>query len=460
LYLRLSIAKIQNIGMRSLCPDVSVTSRQQPPPIKESKKTILFTFTELPISPYLQDRLRSLEFIEPTEVQAAAIPHIVRGKDVVATAPTGTGKTLAFLLPVMDKLLHQSMVLPSQMAQNSRNPGALVLAPTRELAQQIGEQYEQLRGKKLPPAALLIGGVSERSQLQAVRAGARLIVATPGRFEDLLDRKLIVLDDVKILILDEVDRMLDMGFIPAVRRIAARLPRSRQTLCFSATLETSVQHLIHDYVRDPVRLAFGSPQRASEAVRLTAYEVQPDQKLALLTRLLREETGRSLVFVRTKRATDRLAEKLTRHGLRVSVLHGNRNQTQRTRALSAFQDGKLRVLVATDIASRGIHVDDIAQVINYDLPAMAEDFIHRVGRTGRAGATGSAVTFFTGMERSDLARLERTLQLKMQRGHVDADLAREERAGPVDVSSFVLVPVKPGSKVVRLPGEVLQRYAI
>lgn len=396
-------------------------------------------------------------------MQAAAIPHIARGKDIVATAPTGTGKTLAFLLPVMDKLLCDTeprrTVPTSQTAQKRHNPGALVLAPTRELAQQIGDQYEQLRGRKLPPAALLIGGVSERSQLQAVRAGARLMVATPGRFEDLLERKLITLDNVKILVLDEVDRMLDMGFIPAVRRIAARLPRSRQTLCFSATLETSVQHLIHDYVREPVRLAFGSPQRASDAVRLTAYEVQTDQKLALLKHLLGEENGRTLVFVRTKRATERLADKLKRQGMNVSVLHGDRNQSQRTRALAAFQDGKSRVLLATDIASRGIHVDDIAQVINYDLPAMAEDFIHRVGRTGRAGAIGRAVTFFSGMERSDFARLERTLQLKMERGHVDADLAREERAGPVDISSFVPVAVKPGSRMVQLPGEVLQRYA-
>ena len=388
------------------------------------------------------------EFITPTEVQAAAIPHISRGSDVVATAQTGTGKTLAFLVPLMDKLLRQA----------DARPGALVLAPTRELAQQIGAQYDQLRGKKLPAAALLIGGVSEGGQLQAVRAGAKLIIATPGRFEDLLDRKLIALAGVITLVLDEVDRMLDMGFIPAVRRIVARLPKSRQTLCFSATLETSVEHLIHDYVRNPVRLAFGSTQKASEAVDLTAYEVQVDQKLALLKRLLRDESGRTLVFVRTKRATDRLADKLKRQGVSVSVLHGDRSQSQRNNALSAFQQGKSRVLIATDIASCGIHVDDIAQVINYDLPAIPEDFIHRVGRTGRAGAEGRAATFFSAIERSDLAKLERTLQLKMHRGHVDGDLAREERVGPVDVSSLVAVPVQPGSRMVRLPGEVLQRY--
>ena len=346
------------------------------------------------------------------------------------------------------------------LLQAERRPAALVLVPTRELAQQIVEQYDQLRGKRLPPAALLIGGISERAQLDAVRAGAKLIVATPGRLEDLAQRKLLSLAAVKVLVLDEVDRMLDMGFIPAVRRIVAKLPKSRQTLCFSATLEPSVQHLIHDYVRDPVRLAFGSTQKASESVHLTAYEVETDQKLALLRRLLGDEKGRTLIFVRTKRTTDRLAEKLKRYGINVSVLHGDRSQSQRTHALAAFQGGKSRVLVATDIASRGIHVDDIAQVVNYDLPAIPEDFIHRVGRTGRAGASGNAATFFSGIERSDLARLERTLQLKMRRVTVDADLAREERARPVDVSSLRPVLVKPGSRMVRLPGEVLQRYTM
>lgn len=408
------------------------------------------TFKELPISPYLQDRLKAAEFITPTEVQAAAIPHAASGKDVVATAQTGTGKTLAFLVPVMDKLLLQA----------EARPGALVLVPTRELALQIGKQYEQLRGKKLLPAALLIGGVAERSQIRAVRAGTKLIIATPGRFEDLLDRELISLAGVKTLILDEVDRMLDMGFIPAIRRIVSALPKQRQTLCFSATLEPSVEHLIHDYVRGPVRLAFGSTKKASESVHLTAYEVHADQKLSLLKRLLNNEPGRTLVFVRTKRATERLAEKLNRQGMNVSVLHGDRSQSQRNSALTAFQHGKSHVLVATDVASRGIHVDDIAQVINYDLPAIPEDFIHRVGRTGRAGATGSAITFYSSAERSDLARIERTLQIKMRRGQVETGLVREERAMPVDVSSLRPEPVRPGSRVVRLPGEVLQRYTV
>lgn len=394
-------------------------------------------------------RLHASEFTTPTEIQASAIPHAAAGKDIVATAQTGTGKTLAFLVPVMDKLLREP----------SKKVGALVLAPTRELALQIGKQYDDLRGKKLGPAALVIGGSAERAQLNAIRAGARIIIATPGRLEDLFDRKLISFADIKVLVLDEVDRMLDMGFLPAIRRIVSQVPKSRQTLCFSATLETSVAHLIHDYVRDPVRLAFGSTQRTSDAVQLVAYEVQIEQKLALLKRLLVDEKGQTLIFVRTKRAADRLTEKLKRDRLNVSVLHGNRTQSQRTSALNAFQHGKSRVLVATDIASRGIHVDEIAQVINYDLPDIAEDFIHRVGRTGRAGAKGIAATFFSRSERSEIARLERTLKLKFSRGHVASDLACEERVKPVDVSSYVPLPVKPGSRMVSLPGEVLQRYA-
>jgi ATP-dependent RNA helicase RhlE len=406
-------------------------------------------FSELPISTYLQDRLAAAEFVTPTEVQAAAIPHAVQGKDILATAQTGTGKTLAFLVPIIEKLL----------AKPAPGIQALVLVPTRELAMQINTQYEQLRGKKLPAAALLIGGNSEKGQLHTLRNGARLIVATPGRFEDLLDRRMFDLHSVNTLVLDEADRMLDMGFIPAIRRIVSQLPRARQTMCFSATLDPAVAHLVHDYLRNPIRLAFGDTRKASETVDLIAYEVAADQKLALLRRLLEDEPGRCLVFVRTKRATERLAHKLERDGVRIAVIHGDRTQSQRTKALTSFQQGKVRVLVATDVAARGIHVDNVAHVINYDLPAVAEDFIHRAGRTGRAGLTGTAITFFTNLERSELASLERNLRLKIRRERVDSDLAREERVKPVDVSDYVPVPVKPGSKMMRLPGEVLQRHA-
>ncbi len=419
-------------------------------PNKEANKIYtMVRFTDLPLSLYLQGRLAAAEFVTPTEVQEAAIPPAIQGQDILATAQTGTGKTLAFLVPIIEK----------HLAQPRTGVESLVLVPTRELAMQINKQYEQLRGAKLPPAALLIGGNSERGQLDLLRRGARLIVATPGRFEDLLDRCMFRLDAVNTLVLDEADRMLDMGFIPAIRRIVRQLPRSRQTMCFSATLNPSVAHLMDDYLRNPVRLAFGPTRKAAESVELTAYEVQADQKLALLCRLLAGHDGRSLVFVRTKRSTQRLADKLERSGLPVCVIHGDRSQSQRTRALSAFQQGKSRVLVATDVASRGIHVDNIAQVINYDLPAIAEDFIHRVGRTGRAGLSGNAITFFTPLERSDLGALERNLQLKIRRERVDSELETEERVTSVDVSNMMPVPVRPGSKIMRLPGEVLQRHA-
>jgi len=392
--------------------------------------------------------LKAAQFTHATEIQAATIPQALRGRDLLATAQTGTGKTLAFLIPVMQRLLEQS----------EKGAGALVLVPTRELGMQIDAQHEKLRGKKLPAAALLIGGASEKSQLRLVRAGARLIIATPGRYEDLLERGLIDVRRVQTVILDEADRMLDMGFIPAVRRIVSRLPRDRQTMCFSATLAPSVTHLMDDYLRNPARIAIGSTQKAHESVRLLAYEVETDQKLAALKRLLQQEPGRILVFVRTKRATERLGEKLQKHGIRASVIHGDRSQSQRNRALADFQEGISRVLLATDVASRGIHVDNIALVINYDLPAVAEDFIHRVGRTGRAGASGSAATLFTRVERADIARMERSLQRQMERISVDGDLEREERVRPVDASSFIPVPVRPGSRTMRLPGEVLQRH--
>jgi ATP-dependent RNA helicase RhlE len=363
------------------------------------------SFTESNISAYTKERLASAKFTTPTPVQAAAIPQALEGKDVLATAQTGTGKTLAFLIPVMERLLQG----------NTPGIAALVLVPTRELAMQVVEVYNILRGRQLQPAACVVGGLSEGAQLSAIRKGARLIVATPGRLEDFLDRRLFNFKDLRILVLDEADRMLDMGFLPAIRRIAAILPKERQTMCFSATLEASVVHLVKDYMRNPVRLAFGSVLKPSENVRMQAFEVSTDRKQQTLNRLLAKETGRCLVFARTKRATDRIAKNLNRDGFSAAMIHGDRSQSQRNSALAGFQQGRFRVLVATDIASRGIHVQDIAHVINFDLPEVAENFIHRVGRTGRAGKHGVASTLFAREQRSELFQLERTLGIKMER---------------------------------------------
>ncbi|MBI3484163.1 MAG: DEAD/DEAH box helicase [Acidobacteria bacterium] len=351
-------------------------------------------FSELPISDYLKERLRSARFATPTPVQAAAIPQVLAGKDVLATAQTGTGKTLAFLVPAIEMLLKQ----------NTPGIAALVLVPTRELAMQVVDQFNALRGKQLSPAALVIGGLAEGQQLTAIRNGARLMVATPGRLEDFLKRKLVQFRDLRMLVLDEADRMLDMGFLPAIRRIVAVLPTERQTMCFSATLEASVAHLVQDYLRNPVRLAFGSILKPAENIRLQAFEVVANRKQDLLHHLLAKEKGSCLVFARTKRGAERIARSLARDGFAAAMIHGDRSQSQRTAALAGFQQGRYRVLVATDLASRGIHVTGIAHVINYDLPEIAENFIHRVGRTGRAGGHGVASTLFSRDQRTDLFR--------------------------------------------------------
>ncbi len=392
------------------------------------------TFSELPISQYMKDRLAAAQFVTPTPVQKVVIPHGLQGRDVVATAQTGTGKTLAYLVPMVEAIL------------KSQAPGiaALVLVPTRELAMQVVSQYDALRGKQLVPATLVIGGVAEQKQLTSLRKLTRVAVATPGRLEDFLDRKLINLRTVRILVLDEADRMLDMGFVPAIRRIASTLPKERQTMCFSATMEASVAHLVHDYTKNPVRLSFGSTLKPSDSVRLQAFEVLPLNKQDLLRGLLGNETGRCLVFTRTKRGADRLSWDLTRDGFSTATIHGDLSQSQRTAALTGFQKGRFRILIATDVASRGIHVEDIAHVINYDLPELAEDFIHRVGRTGRAGNSGVASTLIGREVRNDLLKLERTLGIKierMQSGNTPAAVPPRQRKHMAPSGKFAVEPL-------------------
>ncbi len=382
-------------------------------------------------------------FSVPTPVQAAAIPPALEGKDVLATAQTGTGKTLAFLIPVIERLLKE------------HKPGvaALVLVPTRELAMQVLEQYNVLRGKQLTPAALVVGGLAEHQQLKAIRNGANVIVATPGRLEDYLDRKLVHFTNLQVLVLDEADRMLDMGFLPAIRRIVGVLPKDRQTMCFSATMEGDMARLVKEYTRTPVRITLGSTLKPAENVRLQAFEVTVDGKLDLLRQLLGKETGRCLVFSRTKRGTERIAKGLNREGIAASTIHGDRSQSQRTAALTGFQQGRFRVLVATDLAARGIHVQEIAHVINYDLPEVAENFIHRVGRTGRAGKHGVASSLYLREQRSELFQLERTLGIRIERMSLNGQ-STENRASVPDNAPRTQSTQRP--TMVALPGEVLQ----
>ena len=392
------------------------------------------SFTDLPLCAALQQRLAAAQFITPTPVQAEAIPHALEGKDLVATAQTGTGKTLAFLIPVIEAMEKSA----------GGKIEALVLVPTRELAMQVHEQFEQLRGRKLPPAALVVGGLAEKSQLQAIRAGARLVVATPGRLEDYLGRKLVDLRHVRIAILDEADRMLDIGFLPAIQRILGVLPRQRQTLCFSATMEQSVAALVNQNLRNPVRIALGSTLKPAESVELQAFELSGMQKPDVLRQLLINEQGRTLVFARTKRGTERLAKQLTRDGFATAMIHGDRSQAQRIAALNSFEEGRAKVLVATDVAARGLHLQEVTHVINYDLPAMAEDFIHRVGRTGRAGACGLASTLVSGAEVFELRSIERALKLRIER----KEIALGDRI--VSKSRNTL----PSRTLTALPGEV------
>jgi ATP-dependent RNA helicase RhlE len=388
-------------------------------------------FIELPLSAGLQQKLAQSQFTTMTPVQAAAIPQAMAGKDVLATAQTGTGKTLAFLIPIVERMLQST----------SRNVEVLILVPTRELAMQVREQYEAIRGK-MPQAALVIGGLSERPQIDALRAGTRIVVATPGRLEDFLGRRLISLSNVRTLVLDESDRMLDMGFLPSIRRIVGALPKARQTLCFSATLEASVAALVNDYMHNPERVEVGSASKPAESVDLQAFEVTMAEKPEVLRQLLTEEKGQTLIFARTKRGTERLAKSLVRDGFSAAMIHGDRTQSQRTGALTGFQEGKVQILVATDVASRGIHVDDIAHVINYDLPTLAEDLIHRVGRTGRAGLRGRASMLVCGAETAELRRIERALKLTIVRKRMDKGQMREVKN---TLSSRTLS---------RLPGEI------
>jgi ATP-dependent RNA helicase RhlE len=408
------------------------------------KEYTLTHFSELPISAYLQERLTAAHFTTPTPVQAAAIPPALEGKDVLGTAQTGTGKTLAFLIPVMERML------------KTKTPGvqALVLVPTRELAMQVADEYDKLRGSRLPAAAVAVGGLSEHQQLTAIRRGARLIVATPGRLEDFLDRRLVDFRGLTMLVLDEADRMMDMGFIPAVRRIIGVLPRDRHTMCFSATMEPAVSTLVKDYMRTPVRIALGASLKPSENVRVQGFEVGIGQKQELLERLLSKESGRCLVFARTKRGTERLAKRLNREGFAAAMIHGDRSQSQRNAALSGFQQGRFQILVATDLASRGIHVQDIAHVINYDLPQVAEDFVHRVGRTGRAGENGLSSTLVERTQRGELRQLERALGIKIELKDSDVYLAANTRPPRPEKVYDKANPVVARGTLMPLPGEV------
>jgi ATP-dependent RNA helicase RhlE len=341
-------------------------------------------------------------YTEPTPIQSAAIPHILAGHDLIGIAQTGTGKTAAFVLPILAKLAGLNR------DGGPRSIRALIVAPTRELVAQI-EENVRAYARLLPlRAATIYGGVSERPQIDALRSGVDMVVATPGRLLDLMGRRLGDFSRLNFLVLDEAERMLDMGFLPDIRRIVRALPPKRQTLLFSATLSREIEAITHEFLRTPKTVQIGRRANPAETVTQFVYEVPKHLKPALLIHLLRQPSlNMVLVFSRMKHGADRIARGLESNGIRTATLHSNRSQNQRLRALKDFKSGAVRVLVATDIAARGIDVDGISHVVNYDFPMHPEDYVHRIGRTGRAHAVGDAISFVTPEDHSALRSLER-----------------------------------------------------
>jgi ATP-dependent RNA helicase RhlE len=357
------------------------------------------SFSELGLAPGILQAVAETGYSQPTPIQAAAIPPILAGRDLTGIAQTGTGKTAAFTLPILTRMAGQS---------DLRGIQTLVLAPTRELAAQIIDNV-RIYGKHLGfRSAAVFGGVGEKPQIDALRAGTPFLVACPGRLLDLMNRGFGDFSRLRYLVLDEADRMLDMGFLPDMRRILAKLPRERQTLLFSATLSREIESLSRDFQRDPEMVEIGKRTNPAETVEQVFCEVEKSRKPALLEKLLENPAmNMVLVFTRTKHGADRIAKLLERQGIRTGALHANRSQGQRLRALGDFREGRLRVLVATDIAARGIDVEGISHVVNYDFPPQVEDYVHRIGRTGRAAAAGHAISFITGDDRDAVRALER-----------------------------------------------------
>ena len=364
------------------------------------------SFSAFGLHPSLLLALRELGFQNPTPIQREAIPPAIDGRDLVASAMTGSGKTAAFALPILQRLATLS-------AGTTR---ALVLSPTRELAAQIEEHVRELGRHTRVKTAAVFGGVGMGPQEQALRRGTDVIVATPGRLLDHLRTSCAALRGVEILVIDEADRMLDMGFLPDVRRILAKLPAHRQTLLFSATMPPAIQALAREMQRSPATIAIGRPTTPAVSLSQALYPVPAELKSALLAELVRSGEIRSvIVFTRTKHRANRLAEYLVRNGVAAGRIHGNRSQAQRTQALGGFKAGKFPVLVATDIAARGIDVDELSHVVNFDVPASAEDYVHRVGRTARAEAKGDALMFVSPEEEADVRGIERVIGRKLPR---------------------------------------------
>ncbi len=389
-------------------------------------------FSQLGLAPAQVSACESLGYNTPTPIQRQAIPIVLSGQDVIGCAETGTGKTAAFLLPIIQRL------------SGKARPGlrVLVLAPTRELALQIHENYVALNSVKTNRGVLAIGGANIRTQLTDLRRGAAVLIATPGRLLDLIERGAVQLSTVEVLVLDEADRMLDMGFLPAIRRVLSLLPTKRQTLLFSATMSESIEQLARSTTKDPKLVEVSTRGRAATLVEQIAYHVPQESKTALLLELLekeREPFERVLIFTRTRRGAERLSHVLQARDHSVKRIHADRTQPQREAALRAFGEGRARVLVATDIAARGLDINAVSHVINYDVPGAPEDYVHRIGRTGRAGNQGKAITIVTPVDELSMRAIERLTGQSVRR------IVHESFARSSEV--IVMSPVKSSARL-------------
>ena len=363
------------------------------------------TFASLGISARVVENLDAIGLTVPTPIQRDAIPQVIAGRDLMGLAQTGTGKTAAFGLPILTRLLELGR------RPNPKSVRALILAPTRELATQITENIQSFARETPVRTFRVVGGASINAQSDRLSRGVDILVATPGRLIDLLERRALTLQDVRWLVLDEADQMLDIGFIHALRQIAKLLPRERQTMLFSATMPKLIEELAQTYLTDPVRVQVSAPGKAADRIEQGVHFVNQGDKAKLLADYVRKHPGElALVFNRTKHGSDKLARVLEGWGFKVGAIHGNKSQGQRERALQAFRSGELEVLVATDVAARGIDIPDVRHVYNYDLPNVPENYVHRIGRTARAGRDGRAVAFCAPLEMAELRGIEKAMK--------------------------------------------------
>ncbi|WP_297792608.1 DEAD/DEAH box helicase [uncultured Marinobacter sp.] len=370
------------------------------------------SFSSLGLSEQLVRATSDQGYETPSPIQAQAIPAVLSGKDVMAAAQTGTGKTAGFTLPLLQRL--------AENPRTGKGPRALILAPTRELAAQVHDSVN-LYSKYIPTkAAVVFGGVKINPQMMKLRKGVDVLVATPGRLMDLYQQNAVRFNEVEILVLDEADRMLDMGFIRDIRKILALLPAKRQNLLFSATFSNEIRTLAQGLLENPVQVEVAARNTAAESIKQSVYPVDQSQKTALLSKLVRDNAWEQvLVFTRTKHGANRLTQKLERDGITAAAIHGNKSQGARTRALADFKQGEVRVLVATDIAARGLDIKQLPQVVNFELPNVPEDYVHRIGRTGRAGESGHALSLVSADEGKMLAGIERLIKKQLPRKSVE-----------------------------------------